>query len=302
MARIGDEFHGTRPFVSDRPCGGNGRRADPRARRGVHPRGRRLLDHFLVAPLDGAIALKEMNDVTVTIGKDLHLDMPRSIDILLEENPVIAESRRGLALRRCERRAELRRRRDFAHTLATASGDRLDQDRPPDGSSFAGETCFGLVLAEISGRGGHACLVHQPLGRVLAPHGSNRGGRRAHPNQAGGNDRFGKISVLRKEAIPRVYGFSARLLGGLEDSVLRKIAVLRRRGPDGDGRVRLAYMRGGGIRLGVNRYRAHAEPPSRAHDAAGDFPAIGDKEAADHAVTSGRRRRPFRGWARSGWR
>ena len=35
--------------------------------------------------------------------------------------------------------------------------------------------------------------------------------------------------------------FSAGPLGGVEDSLLRKITVLRRRGTDGDGRVRLAF-------------------------------------------------------------
>ena len=247
-----------------------------------------------MAPLDGAIALKEVNYVTVTIAEDLYLDMPRLIDILLQKNPVVAEGRRSLTLGRCQGYAELCRRLDLAHALATASRDRFYHDRPLHGRGFAGKTCFGLVFAEVSGRCGHARPVHQPFGRVLAPHGSDRSSRRADPNQASGNDRIGKISVLRQKAIPRVYGSSARPPGCIEDSILGKIAVLRRRGPDGESRVRLAHVRGAGIRLGVDRYRAHAEPPSRAYDAAGNFPAIGDQEAADHAVTSERYRRPFR--------
>ena len=55
----------------------DGRRTDFLAQRGVETGGRRLLDHFLEATLDGAVALAEVYAVPVLVGEDLDFDMAR---------------------------------------------------------------------------------------------------------------------------------------------------------------------------------------------------------------------------------
>ena len=68
-----------------------------------HGRRRRLLDQLLVAPLDAALALAEVDQVPVRIAQDLDLDVPGSLDVSLEQQAVVAERRRGLPARRRQR-------------------------------------------------------------------------------------------------------------------------------------------------------------------------------------------------------
>src|SRR6185437_12501727 len=81
---------------------------------------RRLLDHFLQAPLHRAVALEEMDGMAVAVGEDLQLDVTRRRQILLEENAIIAEGGLRLALRRGERGGKDLGARDRAHALAAA--------------------------------------------------------------------------------------------------------------------------------------------------------------------------------------
>ncbi len=53
-----------------------------------------------MAALDGAVALEQMNEVAVPVAQQLHLDMPRAPDQLLEIHLVLAEGGLGLAPRR----------------------------------------------------------------------------------------------------------------------------------------------------------------------------------------------------------
>ena len=86
-------------------------RADPRAQLVVDRRRRRLLDELLVAALDRAVALAEMDDVAVRVGEHLHLDVPRVDDQLLDVDVRVREVRLPLAPRGLERALRLRRAR-----------------------------------------------------------------------------------------------------------------------------------------------------------------------------------------------
>src|SRR5829696_9083296 len=82
-----------------------------RDRRAAHPgpqlladRGRgRLLDDLLVAALDRALALAEVDDAPARVAEDLDLHVPRRVDVALEEDGVVAERGRRLALGRLDR-------------------------------------------------------------------------------------------------------------------------------------------------------------------------------------------------------
>src|SRR5581483_9716278 len=92
----------------------------------IEQRRRRLLDDLLVAALDRALALAEIDDVAVLVAQHLDFDMARIDDELLDEYAVVAEG--GLRLR-AGAREPLRhlgpRMRD-AHALAAAAGRGLD--------------------------------------------------------------------------------------------------------------------------------------------------------------------------------
>jgi hypothetical protein len=57
---------------------------------------RRTFYDLLVAALDRAVALEQMNKAAVTVAKDLNLDMPRALDEAFKEPFAIAERRDSL--------------------------------------------------------------------------------------------------------------------------------------------------------------------------------------------------------------
>ena len=64
-----------------------------------------LLDHLLVASLNGTLALEQVDDVAVMIGEDLELDMPRLLDQPFNVERTVAECGQRFAscLRDCLR-------------------------------------------------------------------------------------------------------------------------------------------------------------------------------------------------------
>ena len=60
-------------------------------------RSRRDLHDLLVTPLHRAVTLEEMDRVALGVGEDLHLNMPRAADSLLDEGSWVAEGALGFA-------------------------------------------------------------------------------------------------------------------------------------------------------------------------------------------------------------
>ena len=91
LIHVVEELHGAGVVVAD-AVGELHRRVAklfPHDRIEVH-RGRDLHD-FLVAALDGAIALVEVDDISVLVAEDLHLDVLGALDVALQENGRVAE-------------------------------------------------------------------------------------------------------------------------------------------------------------------------------------------------------------------
>ncbi len=57
----------------------------------VHAGGGSLLDHLLVAALQGAVAFVEVDDVALAVAEHLHLDVARAGDVGFEQDAVVAE-------------------------------------------------------------------------------------------------------------------------------------------------------------------------------------------------------------------
>ena len=77
------------------------------AQLGVERGGGALLQHLLVAPLDRALALAEVDDRPVPVREDLDLDVARALDVALGEDASVAEPGLGLARGRREGVVEL---------------------------------------------------------------------------------------------------------------------------------------------------------------------------------------------------
>ncbi len=89
--RVGDELDCAGIDVVDRLRGGAGGRADLGPALGREADGGRLLHHLLVAALQRAFALEQRHHVTVDVAEHLHLDMARLGEVLLDQEPVVAE-------------------------------------------------------------------------------------------------------------------------------------------------------------------------------------------------------------------
>jgi hypothetical protein len=61
-----------------------------------------LLDHLLVAPLNGAIAFAQVHDVAGPVGEYLYLDVMGILDPPLQQHAIVAEGRHGLSPRPLE--------------------------------------------------------------------------------------------------------------------------------------------------------------------------------------------------------
>ncbi|MNC89464.1 hypothetical protein D3C83_54040 [compost metagenome] len=87
------EFDGTNAEILDLAHGLGDRLADRLARAGIE-RGRgAFLPNLLVTPLQGAVALTEMDGLSMAVTKYLNLDMAGAFEIFLDVDRVIAKSR-----------------------------------------------------------------------------------------------------------------------------------------------------------------------------------------------------------------
>jgi hypothetical protein len=97
VAAVEHELGGARAAVADRLREGDCRCAHAGAQLGTE-RGRgRLLEHLLVPPLHGAVALAEREHGAVRVGQQLHLDVAGPLEIALAVDRAVAEGRCGLA-------------------------------------------------------------------------------------------------------------------------------------------------------------------------------------------------------------
>ena len=120
----------------------------------------RFLEQFLVAALDGALALAEADHVAVLVGQHLELDVARLLDELFHVEIAVAERRRRLRLRRVKQVGQFFVAADDAHAAPAAAGrglhDHREADllRPLERFVRRGDHAFG------AGQDRHAGLLH----------------------------------------------------------------------------------------------------------------------------------------------
>ena len=106
---------------------------------------RRFFDQFLMAALDGALALEQRGHVAVLVGKDLELDVARLLDELLHVELAVAEGVGGLGGCGMEEVGQFFGGADDAHAASAAAGLGLEDDGVAD---FVGATsCASSAVA-----------------------------------------------------------------------------------------------------------------------------------------------------------
>ena len=106
--------------------------AHPAPHAGVDDRRRGFFKHLLMAALQRAFALAEVDGVAVLVGEHLHLDVPRIDDSLLDVNFAVAESAFRLAAGCFQRRLDLIGSVHQPHAFAAAARRRLQHHRIAD--------------------------------------------------------------------------------------------------------------------------------------------------------------------------
>src|SRR5215210_5633642 len=194
--------------------------------------------------------------------------MARPLDVALEEDPVVPESRLGLTLRCLYGGPELVRALDDAHPAPAAARRRFDHERVTD---LVRRACRSDRDAGLAG---------DPLGSHLVPGRAQHLRRRADPGEPGLDDRLRKLRVLREEAVARMNSVGARgqgcadVLGRIEVALdLERLACPPR-------------VERTGV---VGRCHSHGVDPqslARPEDADGDLAAIRYEELADRHAGS----------------
>ena len=95
---VGDKLDGPCADIIDSLGRAHGGGADRFARCLVHAGGWCFLDHLLVAALQRAIPLEQVDDIAVGIAEHLHFNMARIGDPFFEQHLIIAETGRSLPL------------------------------------------------------------------------------------------------------------------------------------------------------------------------------------------------------------
>ena len=216
--RVEQELDRARVDVADRPREVDRVGADPRPQLRVEVRRRRDLDDLLVPPLHRTVALVQMRDVAVRVGENLHLDVARVDDGLLQEDGAVAERRARLARGGLDRLAEVlgsvTRRMPRPPPPATAL---TKTGKPTPSAAFISSSMssdgfddFSVGTARFPRFRDRAGLVAREVQHV---------GRRPDEDDPVLGARRGEVGVLRQEAVARVHRVGAGELRRPDDLV-----------------------------------------------------------------------------------
>ncbi len=213
--------------IADRRGRLDRRRAHRGAQLGCRRRRRRFLDQLLMAALDRAVALAEMNDRALLVAEHLDLDVPRAEKRALEEEPPVAESALGLGVRGRERGFQPVGLAHDAHAASPASGGGFDHDRIADAVGLIGEPRGTLIFAMVAWGAGDACGLHPRLGGGLVAHRADRRGGRPDEDEAGGRASVGEIGALGEKTVAWMDGVGGGRFRGVDERPDRQIGLRR---------------------------------------------------------------------------
>ncbi len=249
---------------------------------GRDERRRRFLDHLLVATLDRAFALAEIENIAMLVAQHLDLDMPRILDEFLDEHAVVAKARQPLALGRLESLTHVLLAVRQPHPLAAAAGRSLHHHRITDLARDPHRLVGIGNLAEIARHHRHPRRLGQFLRFDLVAHRRNRRGGRADEGDSRRTQRFDETRALGQEAITRMHRLRPGRLARIDDQFGLEITLRRRRRPQPNAFIGHLHMRRARIRIRVNRHGFDPHRLGGADNATGNLPAVSDQNFLEH--------------------
>ena len=241
-----------------------------------------FLEDFLMAPLQRAVALSEVDRMTLIIRQGLDFNMARLIEIFFEVDGVIAEGGFGLGFGRRDGAREFIGTADDFHAASAATGRRLDEDRV---AQLFGDR-FGLRDARDGlRRAGHDREV-ELLGRLargdFVAHHRDMFAARADESDVVCRENVGEALIFRKEAVARMDGVRAGDLARGDDRGNIEVAVAGTGSSDAHAFVGESDMHGVFVGGGMDGDGGDAHFFTGAMDAQSDFAAIGDQDFIKH--------------------
>ncbi|MPM26853.1 hypothetical protein SDC9_73358 [bioreactor metagenome] len=200
LLRLVEELHGAGAAVVDRQGEPLGGRLEVSGLLVGEQRGGGLLDHLLVAPLDGAVAHTDRPGRSPAVGDHLDLDMAGAGDELLEEDDTGAEGALGLVAGALVGVGQVTGRPDLADAAAATTGGRLEHQRVADPVRRSQGLLEGVHTAPGPRRDRDADLLGEELAADLVAELAHRVTARADEGDAEALDEIGEGGVLGDEA------------------------------------------------------------------------------------------------------
>ena len=270
---------GPRVVVADLLRNARGGLAQFRAHPFIQIHRGRDLDHFLVAALDRAIPLVQVEHVSMPISEHLHFDVLGARNVFLEEHRRISKGALGFPLRLIEQGIQVAGLAHDAHAAPPAAKRRLDDQRESDlrrDLQRVGAIAHRILRA---GQRGHLQLLRQRARRHLVSHQIQQFCLRAHELDPGLPAGPGKTRVLGQKSIARMNQIHPMLPGDGNDPLDIQIRAHRAFPLAHEvGFVRLEPVHRETILLRVDGNRSQPQLRGRAKDANGDFGAVGNEQ------------------------
>ncbi len=247
---------------------------------------RRFFDEFLMAALDGALALEECGDVAVLIGENLELDVARLLDELLHVEFAIAEGVGRFSGCGLEEVGELLPTAHNAHAPATTARLGFEDDGIADGLGDRERFAFVAQHAVGARKNRNLRVLHGLAGFFFFTHEAGDFGGRSDEFDVRGAADLGKIGVFAQQAVAGMDGIDVGNFGRGDDGGDIEIAVGSAWWADADGLVGKAHVQRVAIGFAVDGDGTNAEFATGIDDAQRNFAAVGDHDFTKHREVS----------------
>ena len=186
----------------------------------------RLLQHLLVAALEGAVAQADGPRRPVRVGDHLHLDVARRGDEPLQQDAVVAEGLQRLRAGALECRREGLEGVHATDTAPPATRGRLDHERDADPAGVGQGVADGLDGPAAPHRHGDADALREPLGVDLVADAAHHVGVRAREDDPEPFAQLRELGLLGDEAPAHPRGVRPHADEGALERLVVEVAAL----------------------------------------------------------------------------
>src|SRR5471032_512989 len=238
-------------------------------------------DELLVAALNRAITLEQVNHVAKAVTKDLRLDVLGIDDAFFQEHFRRTEGLGGFGNYAREGLFEFFAAVAAADTTTATTGGGLEHHRVTnavafgDGFGDVGDVAFG------AGRHRHAGLDHAVARFGLVAHAANHFGRRTDEFDPAFGADVCQLGVFRQETVAGVQRITAGFHGQVHQLARVQVAG-QRLGTNAVGFVGTFDVQRVAVGVRVNSDRANAHLGAGTHDSYGNLTTVGDQDLFYH--------------------